>query len=99
MSLFAEASRDLAAAVLYEFGETCTHRRSLADTTIIAAPADPLPEDTFPGQYTVRLIRIADLPDGVQEGDQILFDTVAYDVFAVRQRENGALARVYLSKA
>lgn len=99
MSLFAEAAADLAAAVLYEFGEVCTHRRGLTDTAITAAPSDPLPEDTFPGQYTVRLIRPDDLPAGILDGDQMVIGSVVYDVFAVKQRENGALARVYLSKA
>lgn len=99
MSLFSDACSDLAEAVLYEFGAACTHRRGLTDTSIVSAPSDPLPEDSFPGQYTVRLIRTGDLPAGIVSGDQILIDGVAYDVFAVKQRENSALARVYLSKA
>lgn len=99
MSFFAEAAADLAAAVLYEFGTSCVHRRNTTTTTVITAPSDPLPEDSFPGQYTVRLIRPADLPSGVQAGDQIDIDSVAYDVFAIKQRENSALARLYLSKA
>lgn len=91
---------DLGDAIIDEFGESVTYRRTGSpDITISAAPSDPAAEDAMPGQHTVRIVRRADITNGPTEGDKIVIATVVYDIFAVRTNDGDPLARLYLSKS
>jgi hypothetical protein len=84
---------NLNSVALAAFGRDVTYLPSAGDPVTIRAVVETAkePEDTAPGVYVVLFLRLADLPQRPQRGDEVSTDGVLYTVFDLEADGNGGI--------